>query len=67
MTYFTNSRDAVEFVEKALAASKIGSALTMTIGREKYGDYFAHIVIDELSADTDENLEQVFLNPRTSI
>lgn len=53
MSYFTNKTDAVEFVARALEASRRGYALTMTIGRDKSGDYFAHTVIDELSDATD--------------
>lgn len=52
MSYFLNKEEVVRFVERALASSSKGFALTMTIGRDTYGDYFAHTVIDELSAGT---------------
>lgn len=51
MSFFTNKTDAVEFVTRALEASRRGYALTMIIGREKSGDYFASTVTDELSGD----------------
>lgn len=65
MTYYTDKTDVVQFVEKALDASNKGSALTMTIGRDKSGVYFAHIVIDELSGDIEENMELIFFSPPT--
>jgi hypothetical protein len=49
MSYFSSKKAVVEFVKEKLANSKAGSVLTMTIGRDKFGDYFAHTVIDELS------------------
>jgi len=53
MSYFSSRMAAVEFVDEKLRNSKPGSPLIMTIGRDRYGDYYAHSVIDESLDVTD--------------
>lgn len=67
MSYFSSSLDAVEFVARALKSSRRGSALTMTIGRDKSGVFFAHTVIDELSVDIASEEEKSSSEPPMSI
>jgi len=53
MSYFKSKTDAVAFVNEKLESSKPGSPLTMIIGRDKSGDYYAHTATVESSDVTD--------------
>jgi len=61
MSYFSSRMAAVEFVDEKLRNSKPGSPLIMTIGRDRYGDYYAHSVIDESLDVTDLTRDATFL------
>ena len=54
MSYFNNRENAVQYVAERLRLSKSGSPLTMIIGRDKSGDFYAHTVIDIQSEDIAE-------------
>jgi hypothetical protein len=54
MSYFSSKEAAVQFVSDTLQSSKTGSPLTMIIGRDKSGDFYAHTAIDIQSEDTAE-------------
>jgi len=64
MSYYGNRKNAVAYVDEKLANSKAGSVLTMIIGRDKFGDFFAHTVIDELSDVTALEADTSYLRQR---
>lgn len=53
-SFWPHSEAAARFVEGLMEHSEIDSPLTMTITREKSGDYSVSIVTVTLSADIDE-------------
>ena len=54
MSYYNNRETAVQYVAEKLRLSKDGSALTMIIGRDKSGGFYAHTVTDIQSEDIAE-------------
>lgn len=53
MSYFRNRETVVAFVSDKLMNSNSGSPLTMIIGMDKSGDFYARTVIVESSDVTD--------------
>lgn len=54
MSYFSNRQSAVQFVDDTLRLSKSGLPLTMIIGLDKSGAFYAHTATDIQSEDIAE-------------
>jgi hypothetical protein len=54
MSYFRSKTEAVQFVNDTLTNSRSDLPLTMIIGRDKSGDFYAHTATDIQSEDIAE-------------
>lgn len=54
MSYFKNRESVAAFASDTILNSNASLPWTMIIGRDKFGDYYAHTVINTQSEDIEE-------------